>query len=84
MAGSVKVESYRKARGSSPSVYLVRLDGRVVGLLEKFRNTRQDTHPWKAFGPRNGSTQNLLLGVFYQEDGGRKAALEAIIRAATK
>ena len=42
-------ELYRQAsyKGTS-TLYLVKRDGVVVGLIEKYRNTRTEHHPWKA------------------------------------
>lgn len=34
----------------TPARWRVILDGYEIGLLEKYRNTRTETHPWKALG----------------------------------
>lgn len=73
----------RAARGGESALYLVKdQDGNVVGLLEKYPNTRTDRHPWKAF---LGYGMTLkFLGAFYPEDGGRDAALGAVELGQTK
>ena len=70
------VETYKKAgRGrNSPAVYLVRRGGVVVGLLEKYPDTRTEKHPWKALRPYTGE----MVGCFYPEEGGKAAALMAL------
>lgn len=70
---------------SNPSRHLVRRDGCPIGLLEKFRNTSMDTHPWKAFFysslPPAAITE--YLGAFYRWQGGKRAAIQSIITRAT-
>ena len=80
---NVKVELYRKSGGSqSPSVYLVKVDGVLKGRLEKFPNTRTDTHPWKAFAFQNGDPMHAdKVGFFYAADGGKKAAVAALVNS---
>lgn len=82
-----------------PTVYLVkdaeRLaegDAAILGMLEKYSNTRTDTHPWKAFA--GWGANRVFLGTFWNEIdldavlrgedynfGGKDAALEAILNA---
>lgn len=79
----LKIESYKKAKQGSPNLYLVKnAHGRVVGMLEKYNNTRAELHPFKAFHASNGDEVcNNYLGAFYPELGGRKAAIAAIYHA---
>jgi hypothetical protein len=78
----LKVEQVEKAGKRRPALYLVKDGERIVGLLEKYRNTRTDTHPWKAFSGHG--TSRRYIGAFYDQDfpgvvtGGKPAALEAI------
>ena len=78
-----------KAPKGSASLYLVKDDrGTPIGFLEKFRNTRTETHPWKAFRFEGYEDRNHYLGAFYEDGsvpqdgqtlfGGKKAALQAI------
>lgn len=70
----------------SPARQLVTRDGVAIGLLEKFRNTASETHPWKAFFyvvPPGPKVQIAYLGAFYRAEGGKRAAIQAIIKRAT-
>jgi hypothetical protein len=83
------IESYRVGNKDVPDRYLVvnRKDI-VIGLLEKYRSTRTDTHPWKAYQIINGHAK--FIGSYYEDGlvfndgkikfGGLKAAVEAITR----
>lgn len=75
--------------GSHEMFYLVKQSGNLIGFLSKFRNTRTETHPWKAFGmkwnPGLYGTQcymadNTQFEVFYEEDGGINAAIEQVVQ----
>lgn len=71
---------------NNPSRHLVRRDGVAIGLLERYRNTSTDTHPWKAFFyivPPGPKVQTEYLGAFYQPQGGKRAAIQAILKRAT-
>lgn len=69
-------------------VWVVAADGREIGLLVKIRDTRVDTHPYKAYlGIGAGSK---LLGFYWtgpvpghpeEKTGGRQAAIQAIVAA---
>jgi hypothetical protein len=77
--GRLTIELREKATGKGSALWLVHEDGKIVGMLEKYRDTRTETHPWKAFSGY-GLTA-LYLGAFYQKDGGKKSAIEAIVNA---
>jgi len=66
--------------------YLVRINSRPVGLLTKRRGMRGDIMPWQAFvrDPAEPVGFQQLLGSYFQEDGGKSAAMEAIIQHALK
>jgi hypothetical protein len=52
---------------SDSTLTAVIIDGRMVGLIRKLKNTRTERHPYMAFlmdGPRSGNT-NTHLGTFY-------------------
>lgn len=63
------------------TAYLVRRDAVVVGMLTKWRDTRSTTNPWKAALAVDGIFDATYLGAFYAADGGRKAAITAILTA---
>lgn len=80
--------SIRNIAGKEPVRQLVTRNGRAIGLLEKYRNTASETHPWKAFWylvlPGSGRhAETEYLGAFYRAEGGKRAALQAIIKRAT-
>lgn len=62
----------QKVSARIPARFVVIRDGREIGTLEKYKNTRTDTHPWKAFAPVGVNAQ--FLGAFY----GSNAQLAAI------
>ena len=55
-----------------PARFVVVRDGREIGTLEKYKNTRYEEHPWKAFAPVG--VEAKFLGAFY----GPSAQLNAI------
>jgi hypothetical protein len=73
------IKQTRKARTGVPAQYLIVTDGEDLGLLEKFRNTRADIHPWKAFHGIGGACR--YLGAFYGI-AGRIQARNAVLIAA--
>lgn len=85
-SSDIRIETHRKpTRDGSPGVYLIhradaRPDSRPLGFLEKYADTRDEVHPWKAYafvpGVRDKST---YLGAFYKGDGGKDAAIQAIL-----
>ena len=81
---SVKLVKVDAGYDRRESFYLVMVDGREVGALRKFRDTRSDTHPWQAFGviPAGATGRDMIrpyLGLFYKSDGYKGAALDAVL-----
>jgi hypothetical protein len=60
-----------KVRGGA-RLWLVMQNGKVVGQLEKYPDTRADSHPWKAFSGTGAG--RIYLGAFYPACRGRKAS----------
>jgi hypothetical protein len=90
-AMGLKVKAIPGPAGRKWTDYLVTdANGRDVGVLVKWRDTRTDKHPWKAYGALDhyevGSSVvgREFLGAFYPEDGGRASALAMIARASRK
>jgi hypothetical protein len=56
---------------------VVAVDGVNVGYMEKYANTRTEIHPWKVWhlSPVTGQTMPESFRVFYEADGGKKAAV---------
>jgi hypothetical protein len=83
------LEQVHKPTTKTAGLWLVKVNGNIVGQLERFKNSRTDTHPWKAF-KGTGMTRHYL-GAFYIEGevpqdghttfGGKQAALEAIFKS---
>ncbi len=77
---SVKLEQVAKATGARPALYLVYRHGskKIVGMLEKWGTTEKGcTHPWKAY--KGVGNDHRFLGAFYAADGGKEAAIDAIL-----
>lgn len=78
----VTIEQQRKASNGSPALYLIKVDGsedkHIVGMLEKYTNTKTDTHPWKAFIGWGRDAQ--FSRSYYPEEGGKDAAIAMILR----
>ncbi len=76
--GHIQLE--RAAKGQIPALYTVwhyqRSRNVPIGMLEKYRNNRSETHPWKAFAGIGMKAR--YIGAFYD---GREAALEAVLNA---
>jgi len=64
---SLTTTLHEKATANTPSVYLVHNEHEsLVGMLEKYRNTSADTHPWKAYA--GAGKDRVLLGFYYATD----------------
>lgn len=70
---TIEVES----KSGKLTTYYVKRGGTVIGILEKWRDTRTCKHPWKAYGGAFPPFQ--FLGAFYAERGGRDAAISMIL-----
>lgn len=53
--------------------------GLPLGFVEKFRDDRCTVNPWKAFVGIGADCK--MIAVFYKEDGGKAAAVNAVINA---
>lgn len=52
---------------SRETVLYVTRNGQDIGLLTKFKDTRTDKNPWKAFGPLAGD-KRPIKGFFYGQE----------------
>lgn len=73
----VTLREERKASATQDALLVVIVNGREVGFLTKGKNNATDTHPWKAF--RGIGMAAEYRGSFYTREGGKKAALRAIV-----
>jgi hypothetical protein len=64
------------------SSFLVTVDGQAAGLVQKFWNTPTEEHPWKAFSGVGLASQ--YVGAFYPSDGGKSAAVRAVVALANE
>lgn len=48
-----------------------------IGFIEKFKPRKGERHPWKSFAGIGERAR--FLRVFYPEDGGKKAAIRAVV-----
>jgi hypothetical protein len=72
-------------KGSEENFYLVRRNGFLIGFLSKFKNTRGEIHPWKAFGMRRDFEGAWIVDhgqfkAFYEEHGGKAAAIHQVVK----
>ena len=73
------IEQIYKSKDGQPALFLVKIGETIIGQLEKYNDTRSETHPWKAFAG-TGETRKFL-GSFYPEEGGKAFAIRAIVKA---
>ncbi len=59
------------------TTYTVSINGRVVGLLTKYADTKTTTNPWKAYKGMGAAA--TMIGAFFKADGGKEAAVAAIL-----
>ena len=77
----MKIETVRKASKGSPALHLLKNEeGVIIGMLEKYRNTRTEQHPWKAF--LGVGERTAYLGAFYNLTNfdGKQEAINLIAR----
>lgn len=79
MSSKPRLVQIEKGGRQMPAVYLVFVGAAVdpVGILEKYPNTRTDKHPWKAI--RGFGMGRKYIGAYYPEQGGKAAALAAVL-----
>lgn len=76
-ADGVSLREERKAARSREGLWVVVSGGQEVGFLTRFGRAPGECHPWKAF--RGTGFQAEYLGAFYARDGGKLAAVRAIL-----
>lgn len=74
---SPTLRQVREATTKREGLWVVLIDGREVGFLTRFANSRTDVHPWKAFHGVGESAR--FLGSFYPCEGGKLSALRAVL-----
>lgn len=89
MTNTTKLElvDIRKASGKESlfAAYMVKFEGRAIGFIEKYRNTRTETHPWKAFGAKPSTEHSgcfqydaTFFFTFYGADGKARAIMSLL------
>jgi len=83
LAGRIELEKQFVQGGFT--YYLAKKDDVVLGYLRKGKDTSTETFPWQAFLPKFVSGRppqvGKPIGSFYEEDGGKKGAINALFRA---
>jgi predicted Zn-ribbon and HTH transcriptional regulator len=71
----------KKAVDSKEIMYLVKKNGtdEPIGFITKFKDTRTDTNPWKAYV--DIGVNSKFIDSYYSEEGGKEAAIKAIFDA---
>ena len=68
--------------GGYTQFWIVKADGVVIGFLEKWRDDKFTTNPYKAYVPICGQgpvRAGEMIGTFYTDDGGRTGAIKALL-----
>ena len=74
---NVAVRLERSAKQAESELWVVSRDGEAVGFVTKCARTRGESHPWKAF--RGIGFAADYLGSFYPREGGKNAAILAVV-----
>jgi hypothetical protein len=88
--GGLVLEQVDKATTKKSGLWLVKRGETILGLLEKYKDTKSEYHPWKAFSG-HGLTARFL-GSFYEPRfawdvlpdmnmSGKNGAIDAIVKA---
>ncbi len=64
---NLRVEKVPGYEPPQPALYLVKNGDEIIGQMEKYRNTRYETHPWKAFLGTGHDRE--YVGAFYGKNG---------------
>jgi hypothetical protein len=77
---SVTTKLISEPKRRLPGVHLVYYGDEIIGGLERHRDTRTTSHPYRAYGIKDLQNRDLVkfLGSFYDRDGGKDAAVKAI------
>lgn len=73
---TAQIEKDQDARNGLPARYLVKVEGRLIGMVEKCRSTRTVRHPYKAW---NVSGSGLQMFANFYEKNGMDLAVAAIL-----
>ena len=88
--GGLTLVQIEEAKAYRSGLWLVKHGETVLGYLEKYKNTKTDHHPWKAYAGRGLHAR--FLGAFYEPRdgwavesesnmGGKNGAIDAIVKA---
>jgi hypothetical protein len=87
--GGLTLVQVCEAKGRKSGFWLVQRGEAILGVLEKYKDTKSCKHPWKAFVGFGVTVR--FLGAFYELNqgwrddvnmGGKNAAIDAIVKAA--
>ena len=74
----IVTEQVIKSVNGCAALWLVKEDGKVIGMLEKYPDTKEETHPFKAFS--GVGFKSKFLSAYYGRTG-REDAIRAIQNA---
>jgi hypothetical protein len=88
--GGLVLEQVDKATAQTSGLWLVKRGETILGMLEKYKDTKSYYHPWKAW-VGHGLTARFL-GAFYEprkgwpagddmDMSGKNGAIDAIVKA---
>lgn len=78
----IEVRESRKATSKLDGLWVILQDRREIGFLTRYANSKRETHPWKAFRGIGMSAE--YLGAYYSADGGKRAAIAAVVENRAK
>ena len=67
----ITTEQVIKSVNGCAALWLVKEDGKVIGMLEKYPDTKEETHPWKSF--LGVGFKSRFLSASYGRDGKYRA-----------
>lgn len=76
---NIEIIKIRNGSAANPAGYMVKVGNVVIGFLDKYANTRTETHPWKAFAAKKDASGNYVYAgeiafqCFYGTTGKAKA-----------
>jgi len=76
---SITFETIPAKNGSKETMVVVHKDGVFIGFVRKFTDTKTTKNPWQACGTWLPGKPNKFLGSFWPVDGGKEAAINAVI-----
>ena len=74
---AITTRIHRTRTSSREIMEIVIVDGAEVGFVTKYRDSAEETHPWKSFSGIGMKAR--FDGWFFEEDGGKRGAISAVV-----